>query len=383
MRPATNEDVDAAPYVIRGSAEDWQQVLEGRLDPIMALMQGKLKLQNGGLIALARYGAAAKQLVVSARRVNTDFSGEETQEVKKTDGRPMPLSAHETFATTSARGLRYDILPMRLYQKAKKLGIWNPQEIDFRRDTEDWQRLDDLQKEALLHLSSLFLAGEESVTLDLLPLIMVIAKEGRLEEEMYLTTFLWEEAKHTEFFRRFLDEVAHDASELSRFHGPNYRRIFYEELPTAMNALLTDTSPAAQIRASVTYNMIVEGTLAETGYHAYYAMLERNNLMPGLREGIHYLKRDESRHITYGIFLLSRLVAADATLWNVVEKRMSEMLELALATINEIYDRYETVPFGLRVDDFIDFALVQFNKRLTRIERAKEQTLEEIYPSPT
>ncbi|MCB0259558.1 MAG: ribonucleotide-diphosphate reductase subunit beta, partial [Calditrichaeota bacterium] len=97
---------------------------------------------------------------------------------------------------------------MRLYHKAKKFGIWNPQDIDLQRDREDWQSLSDLEKEVLLHLTALFQGGEEAVTLDLLPLIMVIAKERRIEEELYLTTFLWEEAKHTEFFRRFLDEVA-------------------------------------------------------------------------------------------------------------------------------------------------------------------------------
>ena len=51
----------------------------------------------------------------------------------------------------------------------------------------------------MLHLTSLFQAGEEAVTLDLLPLIRAIAQEGRIEEEMYLTTFLWEEAKHVDF----------------------------------------------------------------------------------------------------------------------------------------------------------------------------------------
>ena len=60
-----------------------------------------------------------------------------------------------------------------------------------------------------------------------------------------------------------------------------------------MHALLTDQSPAAQIRASVTYNLIVEGVLAETGYYAYYNMLDRNNIMPGLKYGVGLLKRDE------------------------------------------------------------------------------------------
>src|SRR5579875_1329076 len=192
----------------------------------------------------------------------------------------MTAPDHETFLTTSERGLRQDILPMRLYHKAKRLGTWDPRNIDFSQDTQDWQNFTDEEREAIISLTALFQAGEESVTLDLLPLIMVVAQEGRLEEEMFLTTFLWEEAKHTEFFRRFLDEVAQEHGDLHQFHTPSYRRIFYEELPQAMHALLTDSSPGAQLRASITYNMIVEGVLAETGYHAYFNMLDRNNIMP-------------------------------------------------------------------------------------------------------
>ena len=113
---------------------------------------------------------------------------------------------HENFVTTT-RGLNRDIPPMRLFEKAKKFGIWNPSDIDFSQDKEDWQNLQEDEKDVVLRLTSLFQAGEEAVTLDLLPLIMAIAKEGRLEEEMFLTTFLWEEAKHTDFFQRFLNEV--------------------------------------------------------------------------------------------------------------------------------------------------------------------------------
>src|SRR6267142_587886 len=181
---------------------------------------------------------------------------------------------HQTFTTLSSRGLRHDILPMRLYHKAKKLGIWNPRDIDFTQDLLDWQHCNEGERETLLTLTSLFQAGEESVTLDLLTLIMAVAQEGHLEEEMFLTTFLWEEAKHTEFFRRFLDEVVQEHGDLHHYHTPSYQKLFYEELPETMHTLLTDHSSVALARASVTYNMIVEGVLAETGYYGYYDMLE-------------------------------------------------------------------------------------------------------------
>jgi ribonucleoside-diphosphate reductase beta chain len=294
----------------------------------------------------------------------------------------MTQTTHEAFVTTSERGLRHDILPMRLYHKAKKLGVWDPRAIDFTRDQADWQQLNDGERETLLYLSALFQAGEESVTLDLLPLMLTIAREGRLEEEMYLTTFLWEEAKHTEFFRRFLDEVAHEHSDLHRYHTPSYRKIFYEELPQRMNALLSDPSPAAQARASAVYNMIVEGVLAETGYHAYFNMLERLDIMPGLREGVSYLKRDESRHLAYGVFLLSRLVAQDQTLWEVIESYMQDLLTYALGVINELFEARaasENPPFELDMQEYLSYATSQFMKRLERIRRARGQTLEDIY----
>lgn len=140
----------------------------------------------------------------------------------------MTTPLRRTYTTLTIRGLRHDSLPMRLYHKAKKLGTWDPRDIDLTQDKQDWQRIPDEYKERLLGLILGFQAGEEAVTVDLLPLIMTVAREGRLEEEMFLTTFLWEEAKHTEFFRRFLDEVAHETSDLSRYHTPSYRTLFYE-----------------------------------------------------------------------------------------------------------------------------------------------------------
>ena len=291
--------------------------------------------------------------------------------------------SHTSFATTS-RGLRRDAPAMRLYEKAKRLGIWNPSDIDLTADRQHWLALADEERDILLRLTAMFQAGEEAVTLDLLPLIMTIAAEGRVEEEMFLTTFLFEEAKHTDFFSRFLTSVAVGptgspaAGDLGRYHSDNYHTIFYDVLPATLGALAADRSPAAQVRAAVTYNMIVEGMLAETGYHAYFAVLERHDLMPGTRRGIGLLKQDESRHIAYGIYLLSRLVAEDAALWDVLEEQMNALLPAALGVIGDVFAQYDPVPFGLVEEDFIDYGLAQFQKRVARLERARGMSLEEI-----
>lgn len=290
----------------------------------------------------------------------------------------MTTASHQAFVTTS-RGLDRATPPMRLFEKAKRYGIWNPSEIDFSQDVADWKHLTMQEQEVLLHLTSLFQAGEEAVTADILPLLLTIAAEGRIEEEMYLTTFLFEEAKHTDFFRRFLDEVAGAQTDLSHFHSPNYCAIVYDALPAAMQRLLTDPSPAAQVCASVTYNMIVEGVLAETGYHAYLSALERNGLMPGQCRGIRLLKQDESRHIAYGVYLISRLVAADDSLWEIAEATMNELMPPALGVVADTFERYDVMPFGLDEGEFANYALGQFQKRLERLEHARGATLDEIY----
>lgn len=285
---------------------------------------------------------------------------------------------HHAFVTTG-KGLDRAAPPLRLFEKAKRLGVWNPSEIDFSQDAREWAALTADEQRLLLHLTAMFQAGEEAVTLDLLPLIMAIAREGRLEEEMYLTTFLFEEAKHTDFFSRMLREVMGETADLHHFHSADYQLLFYEELPRAMGALLADPSAAAQIRAAVIYNMIVEGVLAETGYHGYFTVLDQQDIMPGVRRGITLLKRDESRHIAYGVFLISRLLAADPALWDLVEEELNRLLPPALGVVGDVFTAYDPVPFGLSPDVFVDFALNQFQKRVERLEKARGATLEEVY----
>ncbi len=293
--------------------------------------------------------------------------------------------AHLSFTTTT-RGLNRNLPPMRLYERAKKLGIWNPSDIDFSKDQLDWSELTVAEKDLIWRLLAMFVSGEEAVTLDLLPLMSVIAAEGRVEEALYLTTFLFEEAKHTDFFRRFLDEVAvfspiekaEGGQTLERYHTENYRQIFYHALPGALLALKDDPSPTAQIRASVTYNMVVEGVLAETGYQAFFTALQRRDLLPGLRYGITLLKQDESRHIAYGIYLLSRLIVEHPDLWDALQNQMNALLPFAVGVIGDAFAAYEVVPFGLVEDDFIEYAMTQFSKRAERLEKARSASLEEI-----
>ena len=281
--------------------------------------------------------------------------------------------------TATPRGLMVDSFPYKLYQKAKRAGTWNPADIDFTQDAKDWQVATDSQRQSILRLLSQFQAGEEAVTLDLLPLIMAIAKEGRIEEEMFLTTFLFEEAKHTEFFRTVLDAIG-EKGELNMLLSDTYKQVFHVVLPEAMDRLITDQSPEAIADASTVYNMFVEGVLAETGYFSFYKSLEESGIMPGLLEGIGNLKRDESRHIGYGTFLLQRLICEHPHLLNdVIMKRMAEMTPLALQIVEEGFVDADLDEFGAEPDEVMNFAMKQLQVRMDVLSRAKGKKLDEIY----
>lgn len=367
LRYAEPGDLETDSMVLSATEEIWLELLESNKNPSMYLLKGSLSLKKGSKTVLLSHAGSAKALLDAAPKVSPGTVPHQTKQTKESslnNGREL---AHKQFKSVTT-GLNHESFPMKLFQKAKVQGIWNPSDISFKKDREDWIRLKEDEQTIINHLCSLFLAGEEAVTLDLLPLIRVIAREGRLEEEIYLTSFLWEEAKHTEFFSLFVKEVMYRKPASEEFHGPFYKKLFYEKLPAALSALDYDSSPEAQLKASATYNMIVEGTLAETGYEAWYKMLEENNLLPGLREGVLKLKQDESRHIAYGLWLINRLLEENPDLKPAFESTIEELLTDATNIIHEIFERYDVIPFGLEKEWFLDYSIKQFQYRMQKLK---------------
>ncbi len=72
-RSATSDDLESAPYIVTADAKTWKKVFEGDLDMMTGIMWGKIILEKGNLGAIAKHVSAAKQLVVSATKVETNF----------------------------------------------------------------------------------------------------------------------------------------------------------------------------------------------------------------------------------------------------------------------------------------------------------------------
>ncbi len=243
--------------------------------------------------------------------------------------------------------------PVYLFQASQERA-WLPSAIDFSQEAGDWASLSDDENLMLSRLIAGFRVGELGVTHELAPLAAVLRDERRLDEEMYITVQTFEEARHVEFFERWL------AAALPGVWGrelpyPEVRGDLYGgQLPAVMRTLHEDRSPEAQLRAVLMYHFYIEGIGAESGYPLFHAILEKSGRFPALAQGIRLIQRDEARHIAFGTYKLQQLLEEHAELQDAFDAEMvvieGSLEEASQEPFRPFEDR--PVPFGLNRSDF-------------------------------
>jgi len=241
-----------------------------------------------------------------------------------------------------------DSLPMRLFTASHERA-WNPGDVDFSRERADWLALADDERRLLLRLVAGFRVGERGVTHELAPLQIRFRRDGWIEEEVFVAAQMYEEARHVQFFERWLIEALPGRFGVDVPYPALHGDMFSVRLPRAMRALLDDDGPEALLEAVVLYHVYVEGVAAESGYSLYYALFERSGRFPGLERGIRLIQRDEERHIAFGVHVLRRLLANRPRLVDLFDERVAALGLLAEDDPDQILDGFEpgNTPFGL------------------------------------
>ncbi|MBV9166705.1 MAG: ribonucleotide-diphosphate reductase subunit beta [Solirubrobacterales bacterium] len=227
--------------------------------------------------------------------------------------------------TVAAEKITYGDLYSRWEQ-----GNWRATEIDFSVDREQWHRdLDEIQRRSALWTYSMFFHGEDSVTDNLSPFIDAAPRE---EHKYFLATQQADEARHAVLFARFMDEVvgagSDTATALARTDTHltwGFRHVF-ARLDTIASELRRDRSLPKLAQAITLYHLVVEATLAQPGQHFIEESLRQRGLLPGLREGIAHVSRDEQRHIAFGVKMLSELVREDPGCVTAIGDLLRELL---------------------------------------------------------
>jgi ribonucleoside-diphosphate reductase beta chain len=209
--------------------------------------------------------------------------------------------------------------PIDLYQRWERQQ-WSATELDFSIDHRQWQAMSTGQREQLEGAFLAFFFGEQAVTDTLAPLVHAAPDE---DNRLFLSTQLVDEARHSYFFARFFNEalgvpgglretLAHAAQ--ARQIGGGYGRIFEPtdgELVTMTEAVrLQPRDYGLWVRSITLYHLMIEAVLALPGQRRILRILRANDLLPGFRAGFTAVTRDESRHVSYGVWALREAVRA-------------------------------------------------------------------------
>jgi ribonucleoside-diphosphate reductase beta chain len=207
----------------------------------------------------------------------------------------------------------------RKYEKATRK-VWDPKEYDYAQDRADFERMTEEQRFGVLAITVRIEAGEQAVTDEILPMLAAAHALGRFDWVMYLSTFVLEEARHSEFFNIWHRDVCgietpaektaywppreHTVDPTGQFHTgepvyegiPRYGRALMDAVATGEQAVIEQ----AFIRFSTLYNTWVEGVLTMPTYEIVLDTTTAWDVLPTLRLGFRSILADEGRHITFG-----------------------------------------------------------------------------------
>lgn len=215
----------------------------------------------------------------------------------------------------------------RKYEKAIN-AVWSPHDLDYTQDAEDWQRLSASQRRGLLGITVRFFAGEQRVTDELVPMLAAARALGHYDWTMFLSTFLMEEAKHSEFFALWHERVVGilEPAELEPYFiereatvDPTGRfelkEVLHEGLPRYGRELTeaVGRGDRAEIESSFArfatlYNAFAEGVLTMPSYEIVIDSIDLWRALPALKQGFRHILADEGRHITFGTAAIRQLV---------------------------------------------------------------------------
>jgi ribonucleoside-diphosphate reductase beta chain len=251
---------------------------------------------------------------------------------------------------------------------------WSVNDLDFSLDRKDWVKLREFDRQSVLWMRRMFFSGEERVTSTLAPFLWAAPSP---EIEMFLSTQILDESRHTLFFDRWFREVvatgAQDMTESLAKTRPHvnecYEALFDVRLPEAAQRLARNpTDVNAFIQGITLYHIVLEAALGLTGMRFELMTMRRHRMTNrGYHQGFTAVARDESRHVSFGVKVLRDAVREDPRRFApLIQQTVVECLPLISGALSPPDPRYLT-QYGRSDDEVNKFAIGSLNRRLRAI----------------
>ncbi|MBX0323344.1 ribonucleoside-diphosphate reductase [Halomicroarcula sp. F13] len=271
-----------------------------------------------------------------------------------------------------------DARSFRYYRNAVERH-WDPADVDLDGDRDPLVDAHPKTFDNFRATVAKFGAGERAVTEDLAPLTVVL---DDAEAQAYLSTQLYEEARHLDFFERYWREVVNPvetARGLEQTSPTEDRWInaAYDELLArtgeAMHRILDEDTPETRAVAYCHYHLTIEGILAQTAYWGLQQSFGPSEpdlpTLPGFTEGIESIRSDEGRHVGFGMAQLKGLVA-DGIDPQLLHDTVNELLPLVQRTTTDGIDDGGSETPGPSAADLQTYAAEKHTERMRQITDA-------------
>lgn len=191
---------------------------------------------------------------------------------------------------------------------------WDAADIDLTQDATAWTALCPHDRDRVMGLLAGFCIAEWAVAEELPAFAQAI---DHPDARACFTLQDGDEARHAQFFDRVVDEVAGVAGSTSHERRAAVRHLVSPQFLHLFEKLLPERAARVGaiggLQAGVgLYHLVLEGVVLIAGQFAFFEVLDELDCLPGLRQGVELVHRDERWHIGFGARCLQDLgVSAD------------------------------------------------------------------------
>jgi ribonucleoside-diphosphate reductase beta chain len=187
---------------------------------------------------------------------------------------------------------------------------WNPGAIDLTADARAWPELPEERRRRLTTLLAGFCVAEEAVAEHLTPFAGVARESTMASQESLMAWVFFLQRRDEQRHARLFDRIGEEVLGLPGATPAQRRAAARDDVPPAMLELFEERLPAmaaalAEGRAGLgegvgLYHMLLEGVVFDAGQHALLDDLA-DDALPGVREGVERVERDERWHVGFGL----------------------------------------------------------------------------------
>ena len=218
----------------------------------------------------------------------------------------MPHASHGAIDTPegSEQELEERAVPFHALYKHWERTRWSLDSLRYETDRASFEALDETTRERMRWLFTHRFDGESTVARLMTPFVSAAPD---LDLQLLMATQLVDEVRHVKAIVRIYEEVFGVAGGLPAVQAladarrdPMTERL-YATLESWIEALTTEPTPDAYLRAVVANHLIGEGVVARVSTTLSTPVFERLGTFPGILMGQRLGSRDESRHIGIGV----------------------------------------------------------------------------------